>query len=74
MNTEHTIIFLILIITLIMFAWGRFRYDIVAMAALMACVLAKLIEPANAFSGFGHPAVITVACVLIISNVSPPFL
>ncbi len=68
MNTEQTIIFLILITTLIMFAWGRFRYDIVAMAALMACVLAKLVDPANAFSGFGHPAVITVACVLIISH------
>ncbi len=68
MTTEQTIIFLILITTLIMFAWGRFRYDIVAMAALMACVLAKLVEPASAFSGFGHPAVITVACVLIISH------
>ncbi len=68
MNTEQTIIFLILVATLVMFAWGRFRYDIVAMAALMACVLAKLVEPANAFSGFGHPAVITVACVLIISH------
>lgn len=68
MTTEQTIIFSILVGTLIMFAWGRFRYDIVAMTALMACVLTQLVDPALAFTGFGHPAVITVACVLIISH------
>jgi len=53
---------------MLMFGWGRWRYDLVAMAALIACVLFRLVEPDKAFLGFGHPAVITVAAVLIISS------
>lgn len=67
-NTEQHIIFLILIVTLVLFAWGRMRHDIVAMLSLLACVMTGLVPPVNAFSGFGHPAVITVAAVLIISH------
>jgi len=54
-------------LTMFLFGWGRWRYDLVAMLALVACVLLQLIDPAQAFVGFGHPAVITVAAVLIIS-------
>lgn len=50
-----------------LFIWGRLRHDLVAMLALMACLGAGLVAPAEAFAGFGHPAVITVASVLIIS-------
>jgi hypothetical protein len=31
-------------------------------------VLGGLVAPAEAFLGFGHPAVITVACVLVLSR------
>jgi di/tricarboxylate transporter len=31
-------------------------------------VVAGLVRPADAFAGFGHPAVITVACVLVLSR------
>lgn len=65
---EQFLIFAILLLTLGMFLWGRWRHDMVAMGALLACVLGGLIEPAEAFSGFGHPAVITVACVLVLSR------
>jgi di/tricarboxylate transporter len=65
---EQFLIFAILLLTLGMFLWGRWRHDMVAMGALLACVLGGLIEPADAFSGFGHPAVITVACVLVLSR------
>jgi len=51
-----------------MFLWGRWRHDMVAGGALLACVAAGLVTPANAFLGFGHPAVITVACVLVLSK------
>ncbi|MGR9035871.1 MAG: SLC13 family permease [Gammaproteobacteria bacterium] len=51
--------------SMIMFIWGRWRHDMVAMGALLACVFLDLVEGAEAFAGFGHPAVITVACVLI---------
>jgi len=58
----------ILLLTLLAFVWGRWRYDLVAMFALMSAVIAGLVEPNEAFEGFGHPAVITVAAVLIISS------
>ncbi len=68
MNTEQLIILGILAVTVVMFIWGRWRHDMVALAALLACVVAGLVPPGEAFSGFGHPAVITVACVLILSR------
>lgn len=51
-----------------LFAWGRLRYDIVALLALFAGVVAGVVPGAEAFSGFGHPAVVTVAAVLILSR------
>jgi len=61
-------IFAVLAATLTLFIWGRWRYDIVALMALLAVVAGGLIPAAQAFSGFGHPAVITVAAVLVISK------
>lgn len=58
----------VLVATVGMFLWGRFRHDVVALAALLACVATGLVPSGSAFSGFGHPAVITVACVLILSS------
>ena len=51
-----------------MFVWGRWRYDLVAITALIAAVFMGLVPAGQAFSGFGHPAVITVAAVLIVSR------
>jgi di/tricarboxylate transporter len=68
MNTEQVLILLILVATTAMFLLGRWRHDMVAAGALLACVLGGLIAPEDAFSGFGHPAVITVACVLVLSR------
>jgi di/tricarboxylate transporter len=58
----------ILIVTLILFAIDRLRYDIVALLALLAVTLAGAIPFDRAFVGFGNPAVITVVAVLIISR------
>lgn len=51
-----------------MFLWGHWRHDMVAVGALLACVLTGLVPENEAFSGFGHPAVVTVACVLVLSR------
>lgn len=51
-----------------MFLWGRWRHDMVAVGTLLACVLAGLVPPIEAFTGFGHAAVVTVACVLVLSR------
>ncbi len=68
MRTDQILLLLILLATVGLFLWGRWRHDMVAVASLLACVLAGLVTPADAFAGFGHPAVITVACVLVLSR------
>lgn len=55
-------------VMVVMFLWGRWRHDLVALACLLACVTVGLVPATEAFTGFGHPAVITVACVLILSQ------
>ncbi len=68
MTTPQIEILLVLLATVVLFLWGRWRHDLVALAALMGCVLLGLVSAEQAFVGFGHPAVITVACVLILSR------
>ncbi len=68
MTTEQILILAILVATVAMFLWGRWRHDMVAAGALLACVFTGLVAPADTFAGFGHPAVITVACVLVLSH------
>lgn len=68
MSFDQITILLILAVTIVLFIWGPWRHDMVALASLLACVFAGLIEPEDAFNGFGHPAVVTVACVLILSR------
>jgi di/tricarboxylate transporter len=68
MTHDQTAFFLIFGATVGMFVWGRWRFDMVALAALLACVFAGLVPSADAFSGFAHPAVVTVACVLVLSR------
>lgn len=66
MTTDQIMIITVLLITMALFLWGRWRHDMVAMSALLACVFLGLVPGSEAFSGFGHPAVITVACVLVL--------
>ncbi|WP_208458194.1 SLC13 family permease [Vreelandella sedimenti] len=66
--TPSTLVFIVLGLTLAAFIWGRFRYDLVALAALLGSVMLGLVPAESAFTGFGHPAVITVAAVLVLSR------
>lgn len=66
MTHAQIAIIAVLLATMGMFLWGRWRHDMVALGALLACVFAGLVPGREAFSGFGHPAVITVACVLVL--------
>ena len=68
MSIEQGIVFAVLGITLAMFVWNRLRFDVVAMLALLAVAIAGLVPTEELFAGFGHPAVITVAAVLVISQ------
>ena len=67
MAQQQGLILAILAITVALFLSGRWRHDVVAGMALMATLLTGLITPQQAFSGLAHPAVVTVACVLILS-------
>ncbi|GGZ97846.1 hypothetical protein DC083_05245 [Ignatzschineria ureiclastica] len=58
---------LILLCSFIAFMIGKWRYDVVALGALLAMVLVGVVPINNAFSGFSHRAVITVASVLVLS-------
>ncbi len=65
---DQWLVFAILLATLVLFVWGRWRYDLVAIAALLAVYIAGLVSSEQVFAGFGHPAVITVAAVLVLSR------
>jgi di/tricarboxylate transporter len=67
-NTDQALIVSILVAAFALFVWGKIRYDIVAVGALCVAVFTGLIRPEDAFAGFGHPAVVTVAAVLILSR------
>ncbi|MCG5513267.1 SLC13 family permease [Ectothiorhodospira shaposhnikovii] len=68
MTQDQWLILTILTATVAMFLWGRWRHDMVAAGALLACVVVGLVPAREAFAGFGHPAVVTVACVLVLSR------
>ncbi len=68
MTIEQYLITGVLIVTLILFVWNKWRYDVVAMLALVTATLLGLVSQADMFLGFGHPAVITVASILVISH------
>jgi di/tricarboxylate transporter len=68
LSVDQFVLVGVLAVTLILFLWGRWRHDVVAVTALLASVALGLVPSVDAFSGFGHPAVITVACVLILSH------
>ncbi|MEE4363564.1 MAG: SLC13 family permease [Desulfotignum sp.] len=68
MTTDQALVFAILSATLVLFVWGKFRYDLVALSALLLVSVTGLVPGNQIFMGFGHPAVITVAAVLVLSR------
>jgi len=66
--SDQSIVFLLISATLVIFIWGRVRYDLVAFMALIAGAIVGVIPTHGVFSGFGHPAVVIIALVLIISR------
>jgi di/tricarboxylate transporter len=68
LSVDQFVLMGVLAATLILFLWGRWRHDVVAVTALLASVALGLVPTAAAFGGFSHPAVITVACVLVLSH------
>ncbi|MEM7317603.1 MAG: SLC13 family permease [Pseudomonadota bacterium] len=67
MTTDQIVLFSLFGLVFGLLLWGRFRYDLVAFGALMAGVVLGVVPTSDAFAGFGHPATIVVALVLIVS-------
>ena len=67
MTPDQIILFSLFGLVFALLLWGRFRYDLVAFSALMAGVVLGVVPTEDAFSGFGHPATLVVALVLIVS-------
>ena len=59
---------IILVVTVVMFAIGKVRGDIVALCALIALLLAGVLRPQEALAGFSSPIVIMMAGLFIVSG------
>ncbi len=68
MTTDQTFLFALFGSVFILLIWGKIRYDLVAFGALVISVVAGFVTADQAFSGFGHPAVVIIALVLIVSR------
>jgi di/tricarboxylate transporter len=62
------IAFAALAVALVLFVGGWWRYDVVALLVLTCLTVVGIVPEEKAFVGFGHPAVITVAAVLVVSR------
>ncbi len=67
MTQDQIILFCLFGAVFAMLLWGRYRYDLVAFTALMLGVVLGVVPTKEAFSGFGHPATLIVALVLVVS-------
>ncbi|CUH45775.1 SLC13 family permease [Ruegeria atlantica] len=67
MTTDQIILFSLFATVFGMLLWGKFRYDLVAFTALLIGVTLGVVPVDDAFAGFGHPATIIVALVLVVS-------
>ncbi len=67
MTAAQALSFAIIGGAVLVFASGRFRYDLVALVALFVGVLTKDVPIKSAFSGFTSDVVIIIACALIVS-------
>ncbi len=68
MTTDQALLFTLLGAVFALLIWGRWRYDLVAFVALLAAVLLGLVPTSAAFAGFGHPATVIIALVLVVSR------
>jgi len=67
-TSEQIVLFVILGLIFLFLIWGRWRYDLVAFGGLVAALIAGVVPVEQAFVGFGHPATVVIALVLVISR------
>ncbi|HEV2569660.1 hypothetical protein [Sphingomonas sp.] len=67
MTTHQILAFAIVGAMMILFIWGKWRYDVVAGLALLASIAAGTVPPDKAFRGFSDDIVVIVGSALVIS-------
>jgi di/tricarboxylate transporter len=67
MTLQQGLAFAVLGGMMILFLWGRLRYDMVAIVALLASMALGIVSPEEAFSGFSDDIVIIVGSALVVS-------
>ena len=68
MTQDQATLFGLLFFVFVFLIWGRWRYDLVAFVALLVALLTGIVPKEQAFSGFGHPATVIIALVLVVSR------
>ena len=61
MTLDQGLAFAIVAAMMALFVWGRLRYDLVAMLALLAAIAVGIVPADQAFTGFSDDIVIIVA-------------
>ena len=54
-------------VTLLLFIWGRLRYDLIALGSVLTGVLIGVVPAAHAFDGFKSDVVVIIASALVVS-------
>jgi di/tricarboxylate transporter len=67
MTTQQILAFAVIGGMMALFVWGRLRYDLVAVLALLTAIVVGIVPYDKAFSGFSDDIVIIVACALLVS-------
>ena len=67
MTSQQALAFAVIGGAVALFAWGRFRYDLVALGALLVGLATGLVPAKEAFTGFTSDVVVIIATALIVS-------
>lgn len=68
MTLDQALAFAVVGGMMLLFVWGRLRYDVVAMMALIVAVLGGIVPYDRAFQGFSDDIVIIVGTALVVSE------
>ena len=66
--SDMAMTFLILGVTILLFIWGRFHPDLVAVASLLALYLTGVVDLSQAFSGFANTTVVLIASLFVVGE------
>ncbi|WP_421934117.1 SLC13 family permease [Phenylobacterium sp.] len=67
MTHQQALAFGLIAVTIGAFIWGRFRYDLIALVALLAGVLLGVVPAKSAFDGFSNDITVIIASALVVS-------